>query len=116
MAQPDLLSAAFPTFTDAQIDELSRCAHSVLRSFPDGEVLIRPGQREFGLFLVVSGAIDIVDWTSGEEKTVVTHHRGQFTGDISHLTGAAAMVGAVARGDCQAYEIPRSAIGMILNQ
>ena len=43
--------------------------------------------------------------TSQRRSTV--HHPGQFTGDISHVTGLPAIVSAVARGDCEVYEILR---------
>ena len=42
--------------------------------------------------------------------------KGQFTGDISHLTGRASIVSAVARGDCEVYEVSRDALQGALNQ
>jgi thioredoxin reductase (NADPH) len=116
MAEPDLHSAAFPTLDDAQIAELGRCAGAVPKAYRDGETLVRVGERVFPLFVVLSGEIEIVDCSGDQPQTLVVHHRGQFTGDISHLTGAAAILSAVARGDCEVYEIPRATLGEVLNQ
>src|SRR5439155_12230564 len=41
---------------------------------------------------------------------------GHFTGDISHLTGLPAVVSALARGDCEVYEISGNALRRALNQ
>jgi len=116
MAEPTLQSAAFPTLDDRQVAELGECTDAVARRFRDGEVLVRPGERDFSVFVVLSGEIDIVDHTGYEPRTVATHHRGQFTGDISHLTGGAALLSAVARGDCEVYEIPRPMLAHVLNR
>ncbi len=116
MAVPELQSAAFPTLSDMALDELGPCAQIEPRDFADGETLVHPGQRDFPMYVVLSGAIDVIDCTSGEPRVLVSHHRGQFTGDVSHLTGSAAILGAVARGNLRAYEIPRPLIGQLLNR
>ena len=41
---------------------------------------------------------------------------GQFTGDVSQLTGGPAVVSAVARGDCEVYEVSGDALRRLLNQ
>jgi thioredoxin reductase (NADPH) len=116
MAEPNLQSTAYPSLDEAQIEKLGRCTHALRRSFQDGETLIRIGDTEFPLYVVLSGEIEIVDLSGDAPKTVAVHGRGQFTGDISHLTGTRAVVAAVARGDCEVYEIPRPALGEMLNQ
>src|SRR5215211_3008092 len=104
MPETDLQSAAFPTLDDAQMTLLSRCAALAPRRYRDGETLVAVGDRDFAFFVVRSGAIAIVDHSGDAPRTVTVHHRGQFTGDVSHLTGAPAMLAAVAQGDCEVYE------------
>jgi thioredoxin reductase (NADPH) len=116
MAEPDLQSAAFPTLDDTQIAELGRCAGAVPKTYREGETLIGVGERDFALFIVLSGEVEIVDHTGDQPKTVTIHHAGQFTGDVSHLTGAPSVVSAVARGDCEVLEVSRAALGQMLNQ
>ena len=49
-------------------------------------------------------------------KTITVHRQGEFTGDISHLTGLPAVVSGIARGDCEVYEITGDALRQVLNQ
>ena len=54
---------------------------------------------------------------SGEApKTLVVHRPGQFTGEVSQLTGGASVVSAVARTDCEVYEISTDALREMLNR
>ena len=68
------------------------------------EMLFAVGERDFKFFIVRSGEVEILDYSGDEPKTVTVHRKGEFTGDISHLTGLPAVVSAVARGDCEVYE------------
>src|ERR1700682_1228292 len=116
MAEHDLHSIAFPTLDEAQITRLSGCTAAVPRSFEDGQTLFAVGERDMKFFVVKSGEVDIVDYSGDEQKRLVVHRKGQFTGDVSHLTGAPAVVSAVARGRCDALEISGEALRRLLNQ
>jgi thioredoxin reductase (NADPH) len=116
MAEQNIQSIAFPTLDEAQIAELVRCTDPTLRSCRDGQTLIAVGDREFAFFVVKSGEIAIVDYSGDEPKTVVVHHKGAFTGDVSHLTGSPSPISAITRGDTEVYEISRSGLRQALNQ
>jgi thioredoxin reductase (NADPH) len=116
MAKHSLQSAAFPVLDDGQIAQISRCIKAAPRHCQDGEQLISVGERAMKFFIVKSGAIEILDYSGDEPKTITTHGPGQFTGDVSHLTGMPAVVTAVARGDCEVYEISQEALRQVLNQ
>ena len=60
------------------------------------------GDRSFQFFIVKSGEIEILDYSGDEPKTITIHRKGQFTGDISHLTGPAIFT-AIARGETARY-------------
>ena len=116
MAAHDLQAAAFPTLDSGQIASLERCASVSRKTFRRGEALFRVGDREFKFFVVVSGEVEIVD-ESGDAPSVVTSHGpGQFTGDVSHLTGTPAVVTAIARVDSEVLEISPDALRQLLNQ
>src|SRR5207245_954149 len=104
----------FPTLEEAQIAELARFAAAVPRSYRDGQTLIAVGERDFKFLVVKSGEVAIVDHSGDEPKTIVVHRQGQFTGEVSLLTGAPAVASAVARGDCQVYELSREALRRVL--
>jgi thioredoxin reductase (NADPH) len=111
----DLQSVAFPTLNEKQIEELGRCAGAAAKVYRVGEVLFKVGARDFKFFIVKSGAIEIIDYSGDEPKTVTVHHAGGFTGEISHLTGLPAVATAIAREDCEVYEISSEGLRKALN-
>jgi thioredoxin reductase (NADPH) len=116
MAEQDLYAAAFPTLNENQIAALGRCAGAVLKRFQAGQTLFKVGDRNFKFFIVKSGEVEIVDESGETPKTVTVHHPGAFTGDVSQLTGGPAVVTAVARIDCEVYEVAGEALRQVLNQ
>ena len=115
MAEHELQSVAFPTLDDSQVAQLGRCAATVRKTYRDGQTLFAVGQQDFKFFVIKSGTVEIVDLSSGEPKTLTVHHPGQFTGEVSLLTGARAVVSAVARGDCEVFEISTANLRKVLD-
>ena len=116
MAENNLRGVAFPTLNETQINELARCTDAAPRVFRDGEVLFKVGERNMNFFIVKSGEVEIIDRSGDEPKTVTIHRHGEFTGDISHLTGLPAVVSGVSRGECEVLEISGDALRRVLNQ
>jgi cAMP-binding proteins - catabolite gene activator and regulatory subunit of cAMP-dependent protein kinases len=116
MNEQNLLSVAFPKLEEAQIKQLARCTDADPKVFRDGEMLFAVGDTNMNFFVVKSGEVEIVDDSGDERKTVTVHRAGEFTGDISHLTGLPAIVSAVARGDCEVYEVSGDHLRQALNQ
>ena len=85
---------AFPVLNDRQLEQLG--ARGRLRPVQVGEILFREGDRDFGFFVVVEGAVEIVAHTAEGERQVTVHRVGQFTGDIDALTGRSVVVMARA--------------------
>ena len=84
-----LVDHIFPTLTPAQIRRIA--AHGHMRIMQSGEVLVEQGEREIPFFVVVSGEVEIVR-PSGAAETLVTIHRpGQFSGEVSMLSGRPAI-------------------------
>jgi thioredoxin reductase (NADPH) len=115
MIAHDLYAVAFPKLTDEQMAGLERCSAAMLKRFRDGERLFQAGDRDFGFFVVKSGTVEIVDELGDVPKTVTIHGPGSFTGDVGHLTGEAALVSAVARGNCEVYEISPGGVREVIN-
>src|SRR6266540_6602493 len=116
MNENNLRSVAFPTLDETQIGQLARCTHAEPKLFRDGQTLFSVGEKNINFFIVKSGEVEIVDYSGDEPKTVTIHRPGEFTGDISHLTGLPAVVSAVARGDCEVFEVTGDALRNALNQ
>jgi thioredoxin reductase (NADPH) len=115
MAEHELQSVAFPTLDDSQLAQLERCTAAASKTYRDGQTLFTVGQQDIKFFVIKSGAVEILDLSGGEPKTLTVHHPGQFTGDVSHLTGARSVVTAVARGDCEVFEISSVTLRQVLD-
>ena len=115
MAEHDLHAVAFPKLSEAQLAALGRCSLTRLRRFYAGEKLFAACDRDPRFFVVKSGEVEIVDDSGDKPMTVTVHGPGEFTGDVSQVTGRPAIVSAVARSDGEAYEISPDALRELLN-
>ena len=83
---------AFPTLDDTQLSMLD--ALGSRRSIASGEYLFREGDPTYDFFVVVSGAVDIVVSSDGEERVITRHGAGRFLGELNMLTGLRVFVSA----------------------
>ncbi len=116
MAQFDLHEIAFPSLDDEQIAKLGSCTATSVTKYAAGDVLVQVGDRDFKFFVVRSGEIEILDQTGETPTTIAVHGRGEFTGDVSHLTGTPAIFTAVALSDCEVYAISSALLKEVINQ
>ena len=56
-----------------------------------------------------------MDDSGDAPKTLAVLGPGEFTGDVAQLTGSPAIVSAVARGECEVYEVSPDALRQLLN-
>jgi thioredoxin reductase (NADPH) len=75
----------FPALTTAQIDRIRPA--SKLRRVEPGEILFRPGDTEVPFFVVLSGSMEIVQPDLTGERLVTTHGAGEFTGELTMISG-----------------------------
>ncbi len=115
MAESDLRAVAFPKLDDEQMNALAHCAGAALKRYRDGEKLFEASQANFNFYVVKSGQVAIVDDSEEPPKTITIHGPGEFTGEVAQLTGGPAVVSAVARGDCEVYELSLDTLRKILN-
>src|SRR5436309_1988503 len=81
----------------------------------DGQTVFRAGSADPDIFVVESGAIEILN-PSNENRHVVTHGPGQFAGDIDLLTRRPVIVTAVARGQTRLLRVPGGRLREVLNK
>jgi thioredoxin reductase (NADPH) len=115
MTLHELNPIAFPKLDEDQIAKLGQWAPTKLMRYPDGTKLVSVGERDARFFVVESGAVEILDDTE-TTKTITFLGPGEFTGDVAHLTGGPSLVSAVARHDCEVYELSADAVREVLNQ
>ena len=82
----------FPVLDRNQIETARRFASGPQVHFPPGETLYEIGAADVPGWLVLEGAIEVTrrDGLSGH-ALVVTHHAGQFSGEVNQLAGRPSM-------------------------
>src|SRR4051794_36541608 len=75
----------FPRLTAAQIEQLAARAETL--SLSPGEVLFEQGQRDTPFYVVLSGAIDVIDRQPDGDRYFTQCQPGTFAADISMFTG-----------------------------
>ena len=83
---------AFPALTSSQIDRIRPFGR--IRQTTVGEILFEPGDTTARFFVVLSGALEILQLTVQGERLIVTHQAGSFTGEMTMISGR----GSLARG------------------
>ncbi|MFL6415186.1 MAG: FAD-dependent oxidoreductase [Bryobacteraceae bacterium] len=90
---PSALNAntqVFPQLSAAQIDRIRPLGR--VRAVRSGEVLFEPSADAIPFYVVLSGELKIVQLTLDGERTIVTHGPGQFSGEISMISGQRSLV------------------------
>jgi thioredoxin reductase (NADPH) len=81
---------AFPVLNARDLAALS--PRGQVREVRAGEILFREGDRNRPFFVVLEGAVEIVENSRGTPHSVVVHEPGQFSGDVDLLSGRAVLV------------------------
>ncbi len=75
----------FPRLTAAQIEQLAERGETL--SLSPGEVLFEQGERDASFYVVLSGAVDIIDRQPDGDHYFTQCQAGTFAADISMFTG-----------------------------
>jgi thioredoxin reductase (NADPH) len=88
---------AFPVFTATQVEMARRFASGQATRFQPGEQVQSIGARHAPSWLVLEGTIEVRrrDGLS-QDAPITTHRTGQFTGEVSQITGHPAIVSSRA--------------------
>jgi CRP-like cAMP-binding protein len=99
---------AFPRLTAAEVDALR--PRGTVRAVDAGTVLFAEGDRDFSFFVVLSGAVEIVDASRGALRTVAVHEPGEFTATWtwSRAGPRSSPHGSRGRARCSRSTPPRS--------
>jgi thioredoxin reductase (NADPH) len=96
---------AFPILTPQEIDRLRHFGET--RRYKPGEYLAKAGERAPGMLVVQSGEVDASQHNAlGHDEHIITHAPGSFSAELSSLSGAPALVNAVAKTEVEALVIP----------
>jgi thioredoxin reductase (NADPH) len=80
----------FPTLTEAQINRVRPFAS--LRQVNRGDVLFNADDNDVPFFILLSGSMEIVQPDMTGERPVASHSPGEFTGEMTMITGQRSLV------------------------
>jgi thioredoxin reductase (NADPH) len=98
----------FPRLTAAQIEELAERAETL--SLSPGDVLFEQGQRDTSFYVVLSGAIDIIDRQPDGDHYFTQCQAGTFAADISMFTGEPTLARGVIAEQSSILALPPDAL------
>ena len=85
----------FPRLTPEQIEYLAAIGTQV--SFARGELVFEHGQRETPLYVILSGALDIIDRAPEGDRYFTQCRERTFAADISMFTGEPTLAAEIGR-------------------
>lgn len=105
-------AALFDGVSDGTLENLA--GKAVLDRFGEGDTLIRQGDADSDMFLLVEGAVQVAVGKNGADVVVARMKAGDYFGEMSLLTGEprTATIRAITAG--AVYRISREAISPVL--
>jgi len=86
----DARTQIFPVLSEAQIRRLRSIGQ--IRNVRAGDVLFQPGDTDVPFFVVISGSMEIVQPGLMGERPITSHAPGEFTGEVSMISGQRCLV------------------------
>ena len=102
----------FPTLTPSQIARIAAAGKK--HTVEAGQMLIKQGEVAPGLFVVVSGEIDIIQPTPQGNVLITIHTPGSFTGELNMLSGRPALVCTRISKAGEVIELDRQALQQLV--
>ncbi len=87
---PDARTQAFPVLTTSQINRVMPLGK--VRQVRAGEILFAPGDTDVPFFVLLSGSMEIVQPDLTGERPIATHSKGEFTGEMTMISGHRCLV------------------------
>ena len=86
----DARTQAFPVLTTAQINRIR--PSGMPRAVQAGDILFEPDDTNIPFFVLLSGAMEIVQPDLAGERPIATHVAGEFTGEMTMISGRRSLV------------------------
>lgn len=104
--------AAFPTLEESDIAVLGSLG--TRHPIAAGDYLYREGDATYDFFVVVSGEVEIIISSGGEETVIARHGAGRFLGELNLLTGLRVFVSARVVEPGEVISVPRDALRRVI--
>jgi thioredoxin reductase (NADPH) len=106
--QADVRGEIFPVLTAEQISRIRPL--STLRKVKTGEILFEPGDSDVPVFVVLSGSLEIVQPDRQGERLIVNHEAGNFTGEMTTISGRPSLARGRVTANGEFLEISNQAL------
>ncbi len=93
----------FPRLTEAQLERVVH--YGTRRQVGAGEVLFRQGDEGVHFYIVLQGALDIVQPDAAGERLLVRHQAGEFSGETTMLSGRRALATGRMHADGEVLDV-----------
>lgn len=100
--------ATFPRLSEHQLARVGSCGSR--RATRRGEVLFTQGEVTTHFFVILSGAIEVVQPAYGREQVIAVQGPGEFTGEADMVTGRPSLVSGRVREAGEVLEIDRQGL------
>ena len=110
----DRAAQTFPVLTPVQIERIAALGHR--ERAPAGQVLFDAGEQNTRFFVVMSGAIEIVQPVGDIERPITVHGPGQFTGEINMLSARRSLARARTSAESELVVLDRAALRTLVQR
>jgi len=110
----DARTQTFPVLTEAHIKRIANLAKR--RSLQPGEILFQPGDMSISMFVFLSGSMEIVQPSFSGERQITTHGAGEFTGEVSLISGQPCLVLGRVTQPSEVLEVSNSNLRTLIAQ
>lgn len=94
MSETQSDSILFPVLDNQYLQDLAACG--TVLSLEQGDILFKEGDTTYGFYIVLSGQIKVTKYLGLEEIVLTLHSRGEFTGNLTMLTGGVSQTTATS--------------------
>jgi thioredoxin reductase (NADPH) len=105
-------AVVFPTLADSELAVLA--ALGTRRAMTVGEYLYREGDIAYDFYVILSGTVEIIIPSDGEEQVIVRHGTGGFLGELNLLTGQRVYLSARVTQPGEVLVVPRTALQHVI--
>src|SRR6202790_2584991 len=109
---PEQTEAMFPKLDDGQIARLASFGGQ--QDVQAHEVILEPGDLHHGIFVVLSGSMEVIRVSGGDETVLHVLGPGEFTGDVNLLSGRGTLIRCRAVEASTLLEIDRANLRHIM--
>jgi thioredoxin reductase (NADPH) len=110
--EPEQRGLLFPQLSSAYMAKL--CGVGIRRALAPGQILFDRDSPLPGIFVVLSGLVEMIGVSNGVEHSIEMLRPGEFTGEVTQLSGRRSLVSCRAHESAEVVEIDRTTLRQLM--